>query len=264
MSKLQMAKGLNDALPDVDTTCLIYVMEMDLIKAVTGAANPKNRKIVNPIDTEFCFGFLSKKKIPNVPSFPVFLRQGRMQANIFLAKSRLQVDAEMLELLKAFHHYIFDSVLRLVKGGLAFVPEKAPVSILIVPLRRGKYSVLSRRNELTNQVDFKLDYTYVRNVVSSIGEMPRVPSEEERRLFKFDVTKFQDAVVMPWYRDKEHPSFYYVAEVCLLNNLIIDANPGSKFPDEKFANFNDYFIQKYNIEIYDQQQPLLDVDYTSR
>lgn len=70
-----------------------------------------------------------------------------MQANIFLAKSRLQVDAVMLELLKAFHHYIFDSVLRLVKGGLAFVPEKAPVSILIVPLRRGKYSVLSRGME---------------------------------------------------------------------------------------------------------------------
>uniref|UniRef100_A0A914SJX8 PAZ domain-containing protein n=1 Tax=Parascaris equorum TaxID=6256 RepID=A0A914SJX8_PAREQ len=87
--------------------------------------------------------------------------------------------------------------------------------------------------------------------------MPRVPDEEERKLFKFDVTKFQDAVVMPWYRDKEHPSFYYVAE-------IIDANPSSKFPDEKFANFNDYFIQKYNIEIYDQRQPLLDVDYTSR
>uniref|UniRef100_A0A915BN58 Dicer-1 n=3 Tax=Parascaris univalens TaxID=6257 RepID=A0A915BN58_PARUN len=245
----RMAKELNGALPDVDTTCFIYVMEMDLIKAVSGAANPKNRKIVNPIDTEFCFGFLSKKKIPNVPSFPVFLRQGRMQANIFLAKSRLQVDAVMLELIKAFHHYIFDSVLRLVKGGLAFVPENAPVSILIVPLRR-------ERNEVTNQVDFKLDYTYVRNVVSSIGEMPRVPDEEERKLFKFDVTKFQDAVVMPWYRDKEHPSFYYVAE-------IIDANPSSKFPDEKFANFNDYFIQKYNIEIYDQRQPLLDVDYTS-
>ncbi|VDM39187.1 unnamed protein product [Toxocara canis] len=245
----KMAKGLNGALPDIGAACLIYVMEMDLLKAVTGAANPKNRKIVNPIDTEFCFGFLSKKKIPNIPSFPVFLRQGRMQANIFLAKSTLQVDAEMMELLKAFHHYIFDNVLRLVKGGLAFVPEKAPVSILIVPLRR-------ERNELTNQVDFKLDYTYVRNVVSSIGEMPRVPTEEERRAFKFDPAKFQDAVVMPWYRDKEHPSFYYVAE-------IIDASPSSRFPDEKFSNFNEYFVQKYNIEIYDQQQPLLDVDYTS-
>lgn len=41
-------------------------MEMDLIKAVTGAANPKNRRIINPLDTEFCFGFLSNKKIPKV------------------------------------------------------------------------------------------------------------------------------------------------------------------------------------------------------
>lgn len=60
-----------------------------------------------------------------------------MQANIFLVKSRLLVDAQMLELLKAFHHYLFDSVLRLVKGGLVFVPDKAPVNVLIVPLRRG-------------------------------------------------------------------------------------------------------------------------------
>lgn len=74
-----------------------------------------------------------------VPSFPLFLRQGRMQANIFLVKSRLLVDAQMLELLKAFHHYLFDSVLRLVKGGLVFVPDKAPVNVLIVPLRRGTF-----------------------------------------------------------------------------------------------------------------------------
>ncbi|EFO26258.1 hypothetical protein LOAG_02227 [Loa loa] len=245
----RMAKALHNAIPHVDEECYIYVMEMDLVKAVTGAANPKNRRIINPLDTEFCFGFLSNKKIPKVPSFPLFLRQGRMQANIFPVKSRLLVDAQMLELLKAFHHYLFDNVLRLVKGGLVFVPDKAPVNVLVVPLRR-------ERNNKTNEVDFKLDYAYVRNVVSSIDELPRIPTEVERRAFKFDAANFQDAVVMPWYRDRDHPSFYYVAE-------IIDAKPSSKFPDDKFATFNDYFIQKYGIVIYDQEQPLLDVDYTS-
>uniref|UniRef100_A0A158Q8D5 Endoribonuclease dcr-1 n=1 Tax=Elaeophora elaphi TaxID=1147741 RepID=A0A158Q8D5_9BILA len=245
----RMAKALHNAIPRVGEECYIYVMEMDLIKAVTGAANPKNRRIINPLDTEFCFGFLSNKKIPKVPSFPVFLRQGRMQANILLVKSRLLVDAQMLELLKAFHHYLFDSVLRLVKGGLVFIPDKAPVNVLVVPLRR-------ERNGETGEVDFKLDYAYVRNVVSSIDELPRIPTELERLSFKFDAAKYQDAVVMPWYRDRDHPSFYYVAEV-------IDAKPSSKFPDEKFATFNDYFIQKYDIIIYDQEQPLLDVDYTS-
>lgn len=73
-----------------------------------------------------------------------------MQANIFPVKSRLLVDAQMLELLKAFHHYLFDNVLRLVKGGLVFVPDKAPVNVIIVPLRRGKifrpiFSLFRRR-----------------------------------------------------------------------------------------------------------------------
>ncbi len=62
-------------------------------------------------------------------------------------------------------------------------------------------------------MDFKLDYAYVRNVVSSIDELPRIPTEAERLAFKFDAAKFQDAIVMPWYRDRDHPSFYYVAEV---------------------------------------------------
>lgn len=62
-------------------------------------------------------------------------------------------------------------------------------------------------------MDFKLDYTYVRNVVASIDEIPRVPADAERRAFHFDAARFQDAVVMPWYRDRDHPSFYYVAEV---------------------------------------------------
>lgn len=72
-----------------------------------------------------------------IPPFPMFLRQGRVQTNIFLYESRRFVTYENLMLLKEFHHYIFDSILRLVKGGFAFVPDKAPVNILIVPLRRG-------------------------------------------------------------------------------------------------------------------------------
>ncbi|VDM95207.1 unnamed protein product [Thelazia callipaeda] len=244
----KMAKALHNTIPRVGEYCYIYVMEMDLIKAVTGPANPKNRRIINPVDTDFCFGFLSSKKIPKVPSFPVFLRQGRMHANVFALKTRLFMDDALLDLLKIFHNYVFETILRLVKGGLVFTPDKAPVNLLIIPLRR-------ERN-INGEVDFKFDYDYVRNIVSSIHKLPRIPNETERKNFKFDASKFQDAVVMPWYRDNEHPSFYYVAE-------IMDAKPSSQFPDEKFATFNDYFIQKYNITIYDQEQSLLDVDYTS-
>lgn len=63
-----MAKALHGSLPRAGDECYIYVMEMDLVKAVSGAANPKNRRIINPLDTEFCFGFLSSKQIPKVSS----------------------------------------------------------------------------------------------------------------------------------------------------------------------------------------------------
>ncbi len=62
---------------------------------------------------------------------------------------------------------------------------------------------------------------------------------------------------MPWYRNADLPHFYYVAEVCA------DLRPSDPFPDDEYASFNDYFMHKYGIEIYNQHQPLLDVDYTS-
>ena len=62
----QMAKALHDALPEPDSDCYVYIMEMELIKPVSGPANPKNINIANPLDSEFCFGFLSKRKTPPV------------------------------------------------------------------------------------------------------------------------------------------------------------------------------------------------------
>lgn len=139
--------------------------------------------------------------------------------------------------------------------------------------------MFAEKNELTGQVDYNLDYNYVCNVVKSVEKMPRIPSEVDRQKFIFEYDRFQDAVVMPWYRDIERPVFYYVAEVlllflclflfawlpyrCCFVQIVSDATPSSKFPDEKFSDFNEYFEQKYNITIYNQNQPLLDVDYTS-
>jgi endoribonuclease Dicer len=83
------------------------------------------------------------------------------------------------------------------------------------------------------------------------------PTIETRRNYKFKEECFRDAVVYPWYRSGDHPTYYYVAEV--MNN----SNPNSKFPDEKFTSFNEYFAVKYTLEIFDQSQPLLDVDRAS-
>lgn len=62
---------------------------------------------------------------------------------------------------------------------------------------------------------------------------------------------------MPWYRNQDQPQYFYVAEIC--SNL----NPASDFPGSDYATFQEYYLRKYNIQIQNKNQHLLDVDHTS-
>lgn len=60
-----------------------------------------------------------------------------------------------------------------------------------------------------------------------------------------------------FYYLKDHPVYFYVAEVCF------HLTPKSRFPGESFATFEDYYRDKYKINIKNLDQPLLDVDHSS-
>lgn len=106
-------------------------------------------------------------------------------------------------------------------------------------------------------MSYTINMKYVSEVVANMENMPRIPKDEVRRQYKFNAEDYKDAIVMPWYRNLEQPVFYYVAEI------LPEWRPSSKFPDTHFETFNEYFIKKYKLEIYDQNQSLLDVDFTS-
>uniref|UniRef100_A0A915D972 Uncharacterized protein n=1 Tax=Ditylenchus dipsaci TaxID=166011 RepID=A0A915D972_9BILA len=128
------------------------------------------------------------------------------------------------------------------KGGVEFAPEHSPIPLLVVPLKRVRSIVDGCCVE-----EYQLDH---KNLSLTIREPPTTPSDEVRQHFKFDEAKFYDAVVMPWYRPNLPNTYYYVAEICR------DQNPSTGFPDEKFSSFNQYFMAKYQLKIYDQQQNL--------
>ncbi|VDO75067.1 unnamed protein product [Haemonchus placei] len=229
------------ALPVKGEPCYIYVMELELLKEPSPESNPKRRRFANPLDYEYLFGFLSSKVLPKIPSFAAYLRQGDMRVHLVRAST------QNLTMIKHFHHYIFKNVLQLCKANLDFhLDASTPINTLIVPLHRSH-----------DKWEYSINMKYVEEVVQMMGDTPRIPSEEERRNFVFKPEDYRDAVVMPWYRNIEQPVFYYVAEI--LENL----TPSSPFPDEEYSSFNEYFIKKYNLEIYDQKQNLLDVDFTS-
>lgn len=76
--------------------------------------------------------------------------------------------------------------------------------------------------------------------------------------FVFNAEDFEDAVVMPSYRNIDQPQYFYVAEIRS------DLNPMSPFPSpELYKTFAEYYATKYGLGITNPDQPLLDVDHTS-
>ncbi|KAK0417580.1 hypothetical protein QR680_013094 [Steinernema hermaphroditum] len=243
----KLARGLADTMPNIGQPAYIYVFEMDLLKIAFGTANPRQRKIVNPLHNDRFFGFLSKRVLPEVPAFPIFPRQGKVLVTIRLVPDTVTLDGNTLLLAQRFHEYLFQDVLSLANDSIAFIPSEAPIGTLIVPLIR---------RTAGEDVKYDLDITYLSNVIE-YKRIPYVPSEEERRSFMFDPELFKDAVVVPWYRNMDIPVFYNVAEI------FHDQTPSSQFPDDTYNNFVEYYMQRYKIKIFNESQPLLDVDYGS-
>lgn len=59
------------------------------------------------------------------------------------------------------------------------------------------------------------------------------------------------------YRNFDQPHRFYVADV------YTDLTPLSKFPSPEYETFAEYYKTKYNLDLSNLNQPLLDVDHTS-
>lgn len=102
-----------------------------------------------------------------------------------------------------------------------------------------------------------IDWKFVDLIYQQKEEKSQKLSDKPHETFTFNVEDYQDAVVMPWYRNLDKPQFFYVAEIC--RNL----TPQSDFPDMEYESFETYYKKKYGITIMNHDQPLLDVDHTS-
>ena len=57
-------------------------------------------------------------------------------------------------------------------------------------------------------------------VKKTVRELQNQSRSDERHLAGgcVDIKKYEDAVVMPWYRDMDQRHFFYVAEICNILN----------------------------------------------
>uniref|UniRef100_A0A8C4XHL7 ribonuclease III n=1 Tax=Erpetoichthys calabaricus TaxID=27687 RepID=A0A8C4XHL7_ERPCA len=238
---------LRESYPVPDQPCYLYVIGMVLTTPLPDELNFRRRKLYPPEDTTRCFGILTAKPIPRIPHFPVYTRSGEVTISIELQKSGFTLSAQQLELITRLHQYIFSHILRLEKPALEFRPAEADAAYCVLPL-----NVVEGSNILD------LDFKFMEDIEKSEARIG-IPNTQytKENPFAFKLEDYQDAVIIPRYRNFDQPHRFYVADV------YTDLTPLSKFPSPEYETFAEYYKTKYNLDLSNLNQPLLDVDHTS-
>ncbi|EZA50771.1 Endoribonuclease Dcr-1 [Ooceraea biroi] len=239
------AEALMDCRPIVGTPSYLYHINMVLSCPLPEEQNTRGRRIYPPEESAIGFGILTLKEIPKLCPFPIYTRSGEVHVQLKLSKESVILNEVQLEKIDTFLNYTFTNVLRLQKYLMLFDPNASENSYIIVPVKIYKGS------------DVSVDWDFLECIYQNRNAVPTKVPEEERKTFKFDSSKYHDAVIMPWYRSQDQPQYFYVAEIC--TNL----NPKSSFPGHDYSTFEEYYLKKYGIQIQNLEQSLLDVDHTS-
>jgi endoribonuclease Dicer len=240
----RIASVFSNCRPTMQTKAFLYHITMVLQCPIPEEQNTRGRKIYPPEEAVQSFGILTTKKIPKISAFPIFTRSGEVKVSLQLIRADVALNEDQLEKINGFINYTFTNVLRLRKYLMLFDPEAVENSFFVVPVTRERHSI-------------EVDWKFLSMIQRSMNMTPQFISDEERKSQHFDYNRFKDAVVMPWYRNQDQPQYFYVAEICY------HLSPESSFPGENYSTFKEYYFKKYNIEIQNKKQPLLDVDHTS-
>ncbi|XP_018414903.1 PREDICTED: endoribonuclease Dicer [Nanorana parkeri] len=238
---------LRNSYPRPGQPCYLYVIGMVLTTPLPDELNFRRRKLYPPEDTTRCFGILTAKPIPQIPHFPVYTRSGEVTISIELKKSGFTLTLQQLELITRLHQYIFSHILRLEKPALEFKPTAADSAYCVLPL-----------NVVNDSGTLDIDFKFVEDIEKSEARTG-IPSTQytPENPFIFKLEDYQDAVIIPRYRNFDQPHRFYVADV------YTDLTPLSKFPSPEYETFAEYYKTKYNLDLTNLNQPLLDVDHTS-
>ncbi|XP_028293380.1 endoribonuclease Dicer isoform X2 [Gouania willdenowi] len=237
---------LRDSYAVPEKKCYLYVIGMVLTTPLPDELNFRRRRLYPPEDTTRCFGILTAKAIPQIPHFPVYTRSGEVTISIELQKSGFTLTSAQLDLITRLHQYIFSHILRLEKPALEFKPMLADSAYCILPLNVGDSNTLD------------MDFKFMEDIEKSEARTG-IPTTQytKQSPFSFRLEDYQDAVIIPRYRNFDQPHRFYVADV------YTDLTPLSKFPSPEYETFAEYYKTKYNLDLSNLNQPLLDVDHTS-
>ncbi|XP_036140493.1 endoribonuclease Dicer isoform X2 [Monomorium pharaonis] len=189
-----------------------------------------NRRIVfyNLLNDKSSFGILSTKSLPKIPSFPIFMKDGKLNVNLISNYTMIILNESDIQLLKRFHFVLFSNIISVIKSFMVFDNDNFENSFLIVPL-----------NE---QQDINWD------AVKTYQDLDLIPPSKP---FHFRTSDYELALVTPTYRGSA--AVYVVTRVC------DDLTPESDFPNEDFDTFTHYYKEKHGLIIENLEQFMLEV-----
>lgn len=233
----QFPECLSNCQPEPNKTVYLH-----LIKFMPVYQEPTNDRLnvfYHLLKSDYEFGILSTKPLPQVCEFPIFMNVGELLITVESNVTTLQLSEEDIQCIVNLHSLLFLHVLQLVKSFMMRDTESKENSYLIVPVKPGTVTRV------------EIEWDIVRNIKS----IPKVkePSKEVRKQLVVNDRTHLGSVISPWYRSLLPQQNYVVTKVCT------DMTEKSQFPSEEFQSYEDYFRNKYNLEVFCKDQPLIEV-----
>ncbi|XP_035222013.1 endoribonuclease Dicer-like isoform X2 [Stegodyphus dumicola] len=233
---------LKNARPASGIPCYLHVFEMDLIEPLPKCLNPQNRPLFNPMTISKSVALLISKILPPVNPFPIFTKSGKILVKVNALKNTVILSAEDLKKVEEFHKFVFSDTLWLNKNK-NFSPACSEFSAYIVPVNK------------VETANYDIDWSFIDATKAHPYNDQKYKTLAVKRTH-FDEELFKDSVLIPIYKISEWenacPSFHHVI------NIVYNMSPESKLDESTVITFKDYYKAKYNIQILNDKQPLVE------
>ncbi|KAL0108749.1 hypothetical protein PUN28_014111 [Cardiocondyla obscurior] len=225
--QLEYPLAFRGAYPQPKKQLYLYILDCPPTYYMTGSDN-RRAVFYDLLKKKNGFGILSSKNLPKIPSFPLFMKDGKLNVSVKPNNTTISLSEEDITLLKGFHFLLFNSIIPVIKSFMIFDNDNCENSFLIVPL-----------NDMQD-----INWTIVKTYQCLEPIMPSKP-------FHFRSSDYELALVTPTYR--ESSTVYLVTRVC------DDLTPESCFPNEDFDTFTHYYKEKHGLTIENLSQSMLEV-----
>lgn len=234
----EYAATLSECRPREGIELYLHAIEQRPVYPRPDATN--NRKLVfyNLLQQNEGFAILSTKMMPKICDFPIFMNVGELRVHTENNAVRLHLTQEEVQDLEAFNIMLFRQLLKLMRTFMMVDKDNEENSYFVVPTRLGENGC----------------HEIMWNVVRQWKNLPSIhrPSREECRTLEVTAMLFENTVVAPWYRRMADQN-YIVTQVCP------HLTSSSPFPSEDYTSYEHYYSQKYELDIINKDQPLLEV-----